>query len=189
MNPDPSPHTRPPTSPATGGADLALRSYRSLAAYNAWANRRLHDAAAALGEAACARPAGAFFGSLTATLNHLVVTDRIWLARFAAQDEPQPALDTLLAPTLAALAPLRLEQEARLAAFTATLDAQRLAAEISYANSSGRVFRQSLASALDHLFNHQTHHRGQAHALLTLLGGREAAPCLDLIAFQREAAG
>ena len=45
---------------------------------------------------------------------------------------------------------------------------------------------QPLAPALAHFFNHQTHHRGQLHALLTAIGGRDAAPILDLILFQRE---
>lgn len=66
----------------------AAGSYRQLAAYNAWANARLYDAAAALGPELCAKPMGAFFGSLIATLNHLVVTDRIWLARLCATGEP-----------------------------------------------------------------------------------------------------
>jgi uncharacterized damage-inducible protein DinB len=45
---------------------------------------------------------------------------------------------------------------------------------------------QSLAPALDHFFNHQTHHRGQAHALLSSIIGNEATPSFDLIVYQRE---
>ncbi|MFG1477097.1 DinB family protein [Xanthobacter sp. V4C-4] len=166
----------------------APRAYGQLAAYNAWANTRLYDAAAALGPELCARPMGAFFGSVIATLNHLVVTDRIWLARLEASDAPQPPLDTILETDLARLRALRVAEDERLSAWVAGLDPARLAAEVRYANSSGAVFSQSRASALDHLFNHQTHHRGQAHALLTQLGGRAAAPSLDLIVMQREPA-
>ncbi|MDQ0505910.1 DinB family protein [Xanthobacter agilis] len=164
----------------------AVRSYRQLAAYNAWANARLYAAAAELGAEACAKPMGAFFGSILGTLNHLVVTDRIWLARLLATGAPQPPLDTLLETDLARLLPLRVAEDARLTAFVAALDAARLVAPLTYANSSGQSFSQSCASALDHVFNHQTHHRGQAHTLLAQLGGRAAAPSLDLIVFQRE---
>ncbi|MFG1361280.1 DinB family protein [Xanthobacter pseudotagetidis] len=163
-----------------------MRDYQSLAAYNAWANARLYDAAAALGPEACARPMGAFFGSLIGTLNHLVVADRIWLARFEGIDAPQPALDAMLETDLAALRTLRAAEDARIVRLAAALTPERLDGPLSYANSSGRVFSQTLASALDHVFNHQTHHRGQAHALLTQLGGRAAAPSLDLLQFQRE---
>lgn len=167
---------------------MPTRSYATFAAYNAWANRRLYAAARAQGEDACGRAAGAFFGSVTATLNHIVVGDRIWLARFEGKAPPALKLDTILAPRLADLEPLRTAEDARILAFVATLDAQSLAAEISYTNMSGQSFHQSLASALDHFFNHQTHHRGQVHTLLTSLGGRDAAPSLDLIVFQREQA-
>ncbi|MGR7995309.1 DinB family protein [Xanthobacter sp. ZOL 2024] len=175
-----------PDDPATGVAMRAIATYQQLAAYNAWANARLYDAAAALGPELCARPMGAFFGSVIATLNHLVVTDRIWLSRLEASGAPQPALDTMLETDLAALRALRATEDARLLAFTRHLDVARLAAPVVYANSSGRSFSQSCASALDHLFNHETHHRGQVHTLLTQLGGRAAAPSLDLVAFQRE---
>ncbi|WP_454914828.1 DinB family protein [Xanthobacter sediminis] len=167
----------------------AVGSYRQFAAYNAWANARLYAAAAVLGPELCAKPMGAFFGSLLATLNHLVVTDRIWLSRLLATEEPQPPLDTVLERDLARLRALRSAEDERLLAFVATLDPARLAAPVTYANSSGSVFTQDCASVLDHLFNHQTHHRGQAHALLTQLGGRAAAPSLDLVAFQRLGAG
>ncbi len=49
--------------------------------------------------------------------------------------------------------------------------------------SDMRTISQRLAPALDHVFNHQTHHRGQAHTILTALGRPSVG--LDLIAFQR----
>lgn len=172
-----------------GTAARALEAYRALAAYNAWANGRLYTAAEALGAEACARPMGAFFGSLLGTLNHLVVADRIWLDRLLATGAPQPALDTVLETDLARLWALRRVEDERFLALLARLDAAGLEAPVVYGNSSGRTFSQSCASVLDHVFNHQTHHRGQAHGLLTQLGGRAAAPSLDLIAFQRERPG
>ena len=167
---------------------MMLSRYAMLAGYNAWANTRLFAAAEALGPEPCARPMGGFFGSVMGTLNHLVVADGIWMDRFEARNAPQPALDTILASALPALRPLRAALDRRILDFVAARRPDDLSADISYANSSGRLFRQSLASALDHLFNHQAHHRGQVHGLLTQLGGREAAPSLDLIVFQREVA-
>ena len=58
-------------------------------------------------------------------------------------------------------------------------DARRLALDLP------DVVEQPRADALAHLFNHQTHHRGQAHALVTRFGGAGAGPVLDLLAFQR----
>ncbi|MFG1462452.1 DinB family protein [Xanthobacter sp. DSM 24535] len=165
---------------------VSLRSYTALAGYNAWANLRLYDAAARLDDGAYRAGRGAFFGSVHGTLNHLLVTDRIWMDRFTLSGAPQPALDTILFSTLADLRTARVEEDARIATYVAGLTPAALEADISYANSSGRRFAQTLTSALDHLFNHQTHHRGQVHCLLTMIGGREAAPSLDLIAYQRE---
>ena len=72
-------------------------------------------------------------------------------------------------------------------AFVAGLDEARLATAIRYSplNAPGQVIVQPLGEAMAHWFNHQTHHRGQAHTLLTIVGGRSAAPSLDLILFQR----
>ncbi|MFK8251698.1 DinB family protein [Ancylobacter terrae] len=163
------------------------RRYRTFAHYNRWANRRLYQAAAALGEADYHAERGAFFGSVHRTLNHLLVTDRIWMARFAGDATGvAPRLDAVLFEALSDLARARDAEDVRIIDFAEALDGARLAAPIRYANSSGQSFQQPLDSALDHFFNHQTHHRGQVHALLTGLRGRDGAPSLDLIVFQRE---
>ncbi len=156
------------------------------ARYNLWANERLYAAAGRRGDDDYGAERGAFFGSVHRTLNHLLVTDRIWLGRFTGSREAAPPLDTILFDTFAPLRAARAGEDARIIAFVETLDAHALTAPIEYGNSSGQRFRQPLGSALDHLFNHQTHHRGQVHALLTGIAGRQAAPSLDLIAFQRE---
>ncbi|MGJ3264834.1 MAG: DinB family protein [Salinarimonas sp.] len=159
--------------------------YRDLAAYNTWANIRLYDAAAALPDDAYRAEAGAFFGSLHRTLNHILVGDTIWMARFTGEDGPLPALDAVLHEDLAALRPARAAMDARIVAFVEGLDAKALARTFSYRTIVRPSFvSQPLAPALDHVFNHQTHHRGQAHALLTRLCG--TAPSFDLIMFQRE---
>jgi uncharacterized damage-inducible protein DinB len=155
------------------------------AAYNAWANRRIYDDAAALSDADYRADKGAFFGSLHGTLNHLLVADLLWMRRFTGEGDTPSRLDEILHDDLASLRAAREREDARIIAYAATLDAATLAATIRYRTlSSPTEIAQPLAPAIDHFFNHQTHHRGQAHCLLTILTGR--APVLDLLYFQRE---
>ncbi len=165
---------------------LVTRRYRDFAAYNEWANQRLYEAAAQLSEAQYRADGGAFFGSVHGTLNHILVGDKLWLRRITGSGDEPAGLDAILFETLAELAPARAAEDARIAAYVAGLDAETLAAELTYANISGARFTQTLATILDHVFNHQTHHRGQVHCLISGLLGKSAAPSLDLIAFQRE---
>ncbi len=156
-----------------------------LAAYNAWANRRVYDAAAALSDEQYRADRGAFFKSLNGTLNHLLVTDRIWMKRFTGEGEAPDRLDAILHDRLAELGEAREREDARILAYVQGLDDAQLSGVITYRRvSTPEIFTQPLAPALMHLFNHQTHHRGQAHAILTGLVGE--APSLDLLVFQRE---
>lgn len=156
--------------------------FRTMARYNRWANTRLYAAASELDDTSYRADRGAFFGSLHGTLNHLLVADGLWLSRFRQTPRSIP-LDTILHHDLASLTMARVVADEEIVAFTQSLDEPALAAEIFYTNSSGREFRHALGWALPHFFNHQTHHRGQAHAILTGLGRK--APELDLIYFQR----
>jgi uncharacterized damage-inducible protein DinB len=161
--------------------------FSMLAHYNAWANRRLYDAAAKLPDGDYRAERGAFFGSVHRTLNHLLVTDRIWMRRLSGEGPTYTALDIVPYDSLAALRPEREAEDERIIAFIDGLDDARLKASVSYRTiTSPQEITQPLAPALLHLFNHETHHRGQVHALLSGFGGREAAPSLDLILFQRE---
>ena len=158
-----------------------------MAAYNRWANRRLYAAAAALPDDDYRRPAGAYFGSLHGTLNHLLVVDRNWMARFESTGEAQHKLSAILFERLDELRAAREREDERIVGHVAGLSAAELEADFDYATTSGKPQRQPRWEALAHLFNHQTHHRGQAHAILTRLGVAEPPP-LDLLVMQREAA-
>jgi uncharacterized damage-inducible protein DinB len=161
--------------------------YPMFAAYNEWANRRVYDAAASLPDAEYRRDRGAFFGSLHHTLNHLLVADRIWMHRFTREGPTYDRLDVVLHHDLAALRAEREAEDRRIVAWVGAIDEPRLAGAFTYRTiTSPADVTQPLAPALSHFFNHQTHHRGQAHALLTAAGGRSAAPSLDLVLFQRE---
>jgi uncharacterized damage-inducible protein DinB len=160
--------------------------WQMFAAYNAWANERVFTAAARLSDADYRADKGAFFKSVHGTLNHLLVGDLVWMQRFTGEGAVPPRLDAILHDTLASLHDARRGEDKRIIAYIDGLDEAALAGTIRYRpiTASGE-FEQQLGAALAHWFNHQTHHRGQAHALLTSLTGE--APSLDLLVFQREA--
>jgi uncharacterized damage-inducible protein DinB len=159
----------------------------SFGKYNAWANRRLYDAATTLTEAQYREDRGAFFKSMHGTFNHLLVTDYVWMNRFTGEGEAPTRLDAILHETLPALRQAREAEDRRIVAYVEGLTDARLAGTISYRRvSTPEAFVQPLTPALAHWFNHQTHHRGQAHTILTGLVGK--APELDLLYFQREVA-
>jgi len=163
---------------------MALALFRQLAAYNKWANARIYAAALALPEDAYRRSTGVFFGSLHGTLNHLLVADRIWLHRLTGTGDAPDRLDAILFEDRAALTRARLAEDARLIALVENYDAPALARPIAYRTMAGKPHEQPLADLLAHLFNHQTHHRGQAHACCSIVSSAEP-PSLDLLAFQR----
>lgn len=149
-----------------------------MAAYNAAANRRLYAACALLTDPARRRECGAFFGSIHGTLNHLMVGDLIWVTRFEGGEAPSTDLDAELYTGFEALALARLALDRCIEEFFAALDADALEHEIVYVNNQGRRFVDPLSLLVPHFFNHQTHHRGQVHTLLSQ--ARIEAPVLDL---------
>ena len=156
--------------------------FDQLAAYNRWANRRMYDDAAGLPDADRKRPTGLFFGSVHGTLNHLLVTDYIWMWRFTGEGPQPERLNQILHEDFDELRAARERGDERIFGFvTGASDYDRV---IEYQNSSGKTYYQKLGSALTHFFNHQAHHRGQVHAGLTMLGMREPAS-LDLLILQR----
>ena len=159
--------------------------FEMLAGYNAWANERVYDAAAELADTDYRADHGAFFGSVHGTLNHLLVGDRVWMHRFTGEGPSPARLDEILYDNLAELRAARRAEDARIVAYVAALAPSHLDGTISYRTISNPAdIEQRLDLALLHAFNHQTHHRGQVHALLTRIAN--AAPSLDLIAYQRQ---
>ncbi len=154
--------------------------------YNRWANERLYAALRTLPDADYRADRGAFFGSLHGTLNHLVVADRIWMRRFTGTGPVQTRLDEILFDDLDALETGRRAEDERIIAFVDGLGDDDIAGTFSYRTiTNPQDITQPLAPALAHFFNHQTHHRGQAHCLVTEIAGNDAMPSLDLIMFQR----
>lgn len=153
-----------------------------LARYNEWMNHKLYAAAAELPPGALAADRGAFFGSLQATLNHIAVADTIWLKRIAAHPQfaaalaplagvPMPgSLDQPLFDSFEALRAQRAWLDRLLLDWTAGLVEADLDAVISYRRMNGEANHRQLGLLLLHVFNHQTHHRGQASTLLSQAG-------------------
>jgi uncharacterized damage-inducible protein DinB len=161
--------------------------FAKMAQYNAWANARLYAAAHTLVDELYRKHAGAFFGSLHGTLNHLLVADRIWMRRFTGQGDHPARLNAILFDDLPALELARREEDQRIIRYIDDLSGDDLDTELNYSTTSGAPQHNFLRDLLAHFFNHQTHHRGQAHTLLTVLGVREP-PSLDLLAMLREKA-
>jgi uncharacterized damage-inducible protein DinB len=162
-----------------------MRAYfQMFAGYNAWANHRLHAACAMLDEADYKAERGAFFGSIHGALNHLIVTDRMWLARLRGEALPRRTLDAVIFDDLATLRAARVHEDAALSSQVAALTDEQLAGPFRWTRvADGSVVTQPLWAALAHVFNHQTHHRGQVHGLLSQAG--IDPPSLDLPVFQK----
>ena len=161
-----------------------LANYRWLARYNSWFNARLYDACERLGDEERKRDRGAFFGSIHGTLNHLLWGDRLWLARFAAQegvaagafadgllDLPAGALHaTVLYEDWGELRTQRARLDAAIEQWLADAPADFPLRTMGYSNTKGVQREHSMWMGLTHFFNHQAHHRGQVTTLLAQAG-------------------
>lgn len=164
------------------------QTFQMLAAYNSWANDRLYDASAALSEEAFGRDVGLAFGSVCRTFNHILVADRIWMKRFTGTGEAPKSLDLVLHEDFAGLRAARRTEDARISSWIEGLTEAQLRGRFSFTSITDmRTTSHRLAPVLTHVFNHQTHHRGQVHAALTGLG--QESVVLDLVFFLRSEIG
>ncbi len=162
--------------------------FKMMAAYNQWANQQVYGAAAVLSEEELGRDVCAFFKSMRGTLNHLLVADRIWMKRFTGQGDAPAALNTTVHEDFDQLKLAREVEDRRIVEWIYGLEDKAFVGRFTYMTVTDmRTISQRLSPALTHFFNHQTHHRGQAHMVLTVLGRQSIN--LDLIYFQRSEAG
>lgn len=146
-----------------------------MARYNRWQNESLYAVADALPEEERRRDRGAFFKSIHGTLNHLLWADAMWLSRLAGAPKP----DVVLAESASyrddwsAMKEERAATDARLVAFADGLDEKALRGDLSWRSGVLQAdVAKPRALVIAHVFNHQTHHRGQVHAMLTAAGAR-----------------
>ncbi len=140
--------------------------YRRLADYNEGANERVYERCTRLSDEERKRDHGAFFDSIHGTLNHILIGDRIWMARFSGQSVPSTGLDEILYVEFDQLWKERRQMDQRISAFVGDLDQTFLEQTISYVNNEGHRYDDSVRLLLPHMFNHQTHHRGQVHDMI-----------------------
>lgn len=159
--------------------------FLTMARYNAWANSRLYEMAGSLPDESYRKEVGAYFKSLRGTLNHILTADSIWMRRLTGVGNHPDKLDAIMFDELPALHAARTAMDARIIGFAEHITDVQLNEMWEYRTLNGTPQRQRRREVLAHLFNHQTHHRGQAHAILSILGVAEPVP-LDLLIMQRE---
>jgi uncharacterized damage-inducible protein DinB len=150
---------------------MSLDLIRELYDYHRWANRRLCEHAAGLGEEMAGRDVGPQFSYPTVRrmLAHVYGADAVWLMRWKGSSPPaMPGADIT---TLAALRERwdALETEQR--AFVDALTPADLARTVEYRNTEGKPFRAALGLLLQHVANHATHHRSEVATMVTMLSG------------------
>ena len=148
---------------------------RTMARYNRWQNRSLYAAADGLDEAARRLGRGAFFGSIHRTLSHLLWADAIWMSRLSDWEKPDVGIPGSADwvsdwPELVAR---RAQADEAILDWAAGIDDGDLTGRLRwYSGATGREVEKPRALCIVHVFNHQTHHRGQVHAMLTQAGAR-----------------
>ena len=145
----------------------------TMARYNAWQNTSLYIAAASLSDAERKRDRGAFFKSIHGTFNHLLWADQIWLSRFAGTLQPAGGIDrsSLLHDDFATQKSERARIDRMILDWAVSVAPDWLARDFSwYSASAKREMSYPTGTVMVHFFNHQTHHRGQLHAMLTQAG-------------------
>ncbi|SFQ31153.1 Uncharacterized damage-inducible protein DinB (forms a four-helix bundle) [Roseivivax halotolerans] len=152
-----------------------------MARYNAWQNRQLKSIFKERGEAWLRETGQGFFGSIFATANHLLWADTIWMARFTQSPAPKGGIAESIAftDTLPDWDIARFRMDARILDWAENLRSTELFGDLTwYSGAQGREVSRPRALCVAHMFNHQTHHRGQIHAMLTAAGA--TAPVSDL---------
>lgn len=143
----------------------------TMARYNQWQNDNLYNVCGSLSDEERKRERGLFFGSIHGTLNHLLLADKIWLGRFTNEPFRVAGLDQELYADFGALKSARADMDRAIIDWADGLTEALLAADLRYRTVSNPTDKNSpLWLAVTHLFNHQTHHRGQITTALSQLG-------------------
>jgi uncharacterized damage-inducible protein DinB len=146
-----------------------------MARYNRWQNANLYVVADRLSAPEREQERGAFFGSIHKTLSHLLWADRVWMSRFTDQPRPQGGIreSVDLYPDWPVLAAERARFDQAIIDWADGVDQAWLAADQTYySGGTGRDVTRPRWILVTHMFNHQTHHRGQIHCMLTQAGGK-----------------
>ena len=154
---------------------------RTMARYNKWQNDGLRRLVEEMDEAELYKDRGAFFGSIMGTLNHLLWADGLWMSRFDGGPKPEGGIaeSTTLTPTPFEWAAQRFRMDGRILRWADGLHAIDLTGDLAwFSGAMGRDMVRPKEVCVVHMFNHQTHHRGQVHAMMTAAG--QTLPDTDL---------
>ena len=147
-----------------------------MARYNHWQNTSLYTAADGIGEAARKADAGAFFGSIHETLSHLLWGDQIWMSRFADMPIPEAGSISASSSMITEWDELSRERRAmdeKIIGWADSVTDDFLSGNLTWhSGAANRDVTKPVWELVTHFFNHQTHHRGQVHAMLTREGAR-----------------
>lgn len=149
-----------------------LRDYAMIMArYNQWMNGKLYDAAASLSDEQRKADRNAFFKSIHGTLNHLLLADRSWMQRFHGEPVTMKSADEELFSDFDELRAARVAMDQKLIDFAASLEAAGTSRSLTFFSVTyQKQITMPYVAGVMQVFNHQTHHRGQATTLLSQFG-------------------
>lgn len=157
-----------------------MHHFSAMARFSAWVNEKLYPCVAELDEASYRAQSGLFFGSIHATLNHILTVDRLWTGRIKGIDRGVRALNQIVHDDLASLRAARKTEDGYLIEFMDGLSEADLQRRVRYKTvASPKEMEARVWDMLTGLYNHQTHHRGQVYALLLQKGLK--LPDIDVI--------
>jgi len=147
-----------------------ITNFQLLANFNTWANTKIFSSCKELDDTEYKKDRGAFFSSIHGTLNHLLVVDRAYISRIEGKDHGLKSLDQILYENLFQLEKSRIEEDKRLVDLVNNLSEESINKEITYNGFETGKTIYTINTILITLFNHQTHHRGQIHNMLSQAG-------------------
>ena len=155
-----------------------ITNFQLLANFNKWTNGKIITSCKKLTETEYKKDRGAFFSSIHGTLNHLLVVDRAFISRIEGKDHGQKSLDQILFESLLQLEEARIKEDKRLIDLVNNLSEENIYKEITYNGFETGKTTHTINTILITLFNHQTHHRGQIHNMLSQAGVK--SPQIDI---------
>ena len=147
-----------------------IANFQLLANFNAWANTKIIFSCKELDDAEYKKDRKAFFSSIHGTLNHLLVVDRAYIFHIEGKDHGLKSLDQILYENLFQLEEARIKEDKRLVDLVNNLSEESIHKEITYNGFETGKTTYTINTILITLFNHQTHHRGQIHNMLSQAG-------------------
>ena len=145
-------------------------NFQLLANFNTWANTKIFSSCKKLDDTEYKKDRKAFFSSIHGTLNHLLVVDRAYIFRIEGKNHDLKSLDQILYENLFQLEEARIKEDKRLVDLVNNLSKESINKEITYKGFETGNQTYTINLVLITLFNHQTHHRGQIHNMLSQAG-------------------